>query len=686
MTATGTASLKQQSQYEPQSTTAAEGYFNTAGLIGLMAVAPASIIYLSFSQGGFFPDSTGLAAIAFSVALVLRTTLAEHPFAGFSRALGVLLLALALFAVLQLASAAWSHDTARALDEYDRTLLYLMAFALFGSFPRTSARLRWLIRSLTAGMTAVCVAGLMSRVLPHLWPSPTSFWANRLDYPLTYWNSEGLLAAVATILLIHVASSEDEHPIARVLAAIFVPATATTILLTFSRGALAVAILGVVAYLVIGRPHAWLGAAVALIPTSAVALHAAYAAELLASDHPTSPAAVAQGRHVALIVGLCMLAAGCLRAVMLLPDRRVARALEDRGRPLLRGRTVAIVAGLSAAVLLLGLGLSGFIGREYDQFAHGRGAHPGLTRNRLTNASGEGRLQLWRIGLQAFRARPLLGYGAGTYELYYAQHRSTSRTDTDAHELYVQALAELGIVGFIPLATVIVGILVLLARRIRGPDRTAYAALFLIALAWAISAAFDWHWEMPAVTLWLFIIAGAGLSGEIGSGPNQSPPRNRAALAVGWLVLAVAPLLIGVSYLRVRASGEALAAGNCVKARQSAFSSISLLSVRPEAYEIIGFCDLQIGFPVEGLAAAQKAESYEADNWNYSYGLAIARAENGLDPRPAAARALRLNPLQPIVKDEVAAFAADGPRSWQQTGQELLIGALQSGSLSVSNL
>jgi hypothetical protein len=101
----------------------------------LIALAPASILYLSFSRGGFFPDATGLAAIGFAAALVLRTTLAEYPFAGFNRSLGILLLALALFAVLQLASSLWSHDTARALDEYDRTLLYLLAFALFARCP-----------------------------------------------------------------------------------------------------------------------------------------------------------------------------------------------------------------------------------------------------------------------------------------------------------------------------------------------------------------------------------------------------------------------------------------------------------------------------------------------------------------------------------------------------------------------
>jgi len=684
MTASGATTLPQP-KLEAQTPSAAEGFFNGVGLIGLIALAPASIVFLSFSQGGFFPDSTGLAAIGFAVALVLRTTLAEHPFVGFNRSVGVVLLALALFGGLQLASALWSHDTARALDEYDRTLLYLLALTLFASLPRTSNRLRWLIRSLAGGMTAVCVVGLLSRVLPHLWPTATSFFAARLNYPLTYWNAEGLLAAVATILLIHVASSEDEHPVARVLAAIFVPATATTVLLTFSRGAVAVAIVGVVAYLLIARPRAGLGAAVALIPTTAVALHAAYAAELLASSDPTSPAAVSQGHHVAVTVGLCMLAAGCLRAVMLLPDGRLIRALNGRDRPLLPGRTVALLSGLVAAMALVVLGLSGFIGREYSQFTSATGPHAAVTRDRLTLASGGNRVGLWRIALHAFRARPLLGYGAGSYELYYAEHR-TSGTVIDAHDLYVQTLAEQGIVGFISLATVVFGIVILLARRIRGPDRTAYAALFAVALAWAIHAGVDWDWEMPAVTLWLFIAAGSGLSAEMESGWHQAPPRTRTAMAVGWLVLAIAPLLIGVSYQRLRGSAAAIAAGNCVRARQEPLSSMSLLAVRPEAYEILGFCDLQIGFPVEGLAAAQKAEQLEANNWNYHYGLAIARAENGLDPRPEAARALALDPLEPIVKDEVAAFSQTGQRGWEQAAAELLIGGLQSSSLTISNL
>jgi hypothetical protein len=64
-------------------------------------------------------------------------------------------------------------------------------------------------------------------------------------------------------------------------------------------------------------------------------------------------------------------------------------------------------------------------------------------------------------------------------------------------------------------------------------------------------------------------------------------------------------------------------------------------------------------------------------------GSALASAETGpeinqAEPRNRTAMAvgclvLVVAPLL-IVKDEVAAFATGGPRSWEQAGQELLIG------------
>ena len=107
---------------------------------------------------------------------------------------------LVLFGAWQLASTLWSHATALGLDAYDRTLLYVLAFTLFGSLRCTPERLRWLARALFVGLAAVCLVGLVSRVLPHTWPTVSSFYDSRLNYPLTYWNAEGMLAMLALVL------------------------------------------------------------------------------------------------------------------------------------------------------------------------------------------------------------------------------------------------------------------------------------------------------------------------------------------------------------------------------------------------------------------------------------------------------------------------------------------------------
>ncbi|HEV2999050.1 MAG TPA: hypothetical protein VGX16_08070, partial [Solirubrobacteraceae bacterium] len=216
------------------------------GLGALILLAPAAILYLSFNAGGYFPSAPAFVAVVLAQALLLRTMLAERPFEGFDRTLAIPLAGLALYTGWELASALWSHATARTLDSFDRALLYLLAFTLYGSLRRTRARMDWIVRAVMAGLTAVCLAGLLSRVLPHLWPTSHNFFFDRLNYPLTYWNAEGMLAAIALILGFHLGAERAEHWSVRVLACAALPAIAATLLLTFSRGALGAAAIGLV--------------------------------------------------------------------------------------------------------------------------------------------------------------------------------------------------------------------------------------------------------------------------------------------------------------------------------------------------------------------------------------------------------------------------------------------------------
>jgi hypothetical protein len=657
--------------------------------MALVLLAPAALIYLSFNAGGYFPNAPSLVAIVFAQALVLRTTLAERPFEGIGRTLAVPLAALAFYAAWQLTSALWSHATARTLDSYNRTLLYLLALVLFGSVRYSRARAGLLLRAVFAGLAAVCVIGLLSRLLPHVWPTAASFFDSRLDYPLTYWNAEGMVAALVLILGFHLCADRSEHWSLHVLAAALFPAVAAALLLTFSRGAIGVAVIGLITYCLLAPASTLPTTLLALIPTTAIALHSAWDATLLATKQPTSAHAIAQGHHVAIVVGVCMLAAGLLRAALLPVDRRLVDLPVVRTPP---PRIVRAGAGAGAILVLVAIaliaGAGSFAAREYDNFvSHNTTQSASQTRERLTDPANDNRLPLWRAAVRIFDTQRLRGTGAGTYQQQYFRHRSDSVYVTDAHSLYLQSLAELGIVGLVLILAVVFGMLGGLAARIRAPDRALYAALFAAALAWAVHQAFDWDWQMPAVTLGVFILAGLALARpRDGRAGRSGLPANRTLVAFGWLILAVGPLFVGISYARLQRSDHALRHNDCVAAKRQAISSLSLSAKRPQAYVIIGVCDLEQGFAQAAVTSMSKAASLEPDNWEEQYWLAIARAGAGVDPGPAIRRALLLNPLEPDLKATVVLLGSSGPRQWERISAHLRSQALSSGHFSIANL
>jgi O-antigen ligase len=659
------------------------------GWVALIALAPATLVYLSFNAGGYFPSAPGFVTVVLCAALVLRTTLAARPFEGLSRALAVPLAALVLYAALQLASVLWAQATAHVLDSYSRTLLYVLAFLLFGSGRYTRERANWLLRAVVAGLAAVCLIGLVSRVLPHTWPTASSFFADRLNYPLTYWNAEGMVAAIVLILGFHLTADRAEHWSVRVISAAVLPGVAAALLLTFSRGAMGAAVIGLLAYCLLTRFSTLPSALLAVAVPVAIAVRSAWDATALATNHPTGALAVSQGHHVAVVVGTCMLAAGALRAVLLLADHAIAKlpGVRTPPRPAVRWGIGASV-GLVVLAIALVAGAGGFAHRQYDKFVHGTHEHRVTqTRDRLTDPANNGRLPLWRAALDIYDTQKLRGTGAGTYQQYFPRYRKESGYVVDAHSLYLQSLAELGIVGFVLILVVALGILTGLAARIRGPDRALYAALFAMALAWTVHQAFDWDWQMPAVTLGVFMLAGLALArpadGKVGlSGLSGG----RTLVAFGWLVLAVAPLLVGTSYARLQRSGQELKHGECASATQEALSSLSLSAKRPQAYAIVGVCDLERGFAQSAVPAMAQAASLEPQSWEEQFWLAVARAAAGLDPHAAIRRAIELDPGEAGLRNAARKLRSSNPRAWERAAPRLRLEALTSGKFTITNL
>src|SRR6188474_2540836 len=103
-----------------------------AGMGALLLLPGALTVYLSFNAGGFFPQTPAFVALILALILAARMALADRPLQGFSRLVGIAAGALAIYALWVLASGIWSDAPGRAVVEFDRALLYLLALLLFG--------------------------------------------------------------------------------------------------------------------------------------------------------------------------------------------------------------------------------------------------------------------------------------------------------------------------------------------------------------------------------------------------------------------------------------------------------------------------------------------------------------------------------------------------------------------------
>ncbi len=636
------------------------------GVAALLTLPGALTVYLGVSGGGFFAGTTGVVVLVLILAMVLRTTLAERPFEGFGPALAVAAAGLGLFAVWTLLSFTWSDSQSRALLEFDRALLYLLVLVLAGSLLRTSQRLRWMVRGVVAGIVVLCGIGLISRVLPEVWPIGQNIAEERLSYPLTYWNALGLVAALGIVLGLFLTADEREPRPSRVLASAAMPMLGATLLLTFSRGAIVAAAIGVVAFALLGRPRGLLPGLVAAGPATAIAVVVTYRADLLATARYTGPAGVAQGHDAAIAIAICMAAALLLRLLLLPADGVLSRIhLPPRiRRPVVGGATASAV--LIAVAVALAFGAPDYVHRQYEGFVDGSGIATSKTRDRLTNPSNNGRSPIWDVARDAWQRERVHGVGAGTFQTLWSRHRPRAEPATDGHSLYLEVLAELGVIGLALLALALVAIFGRLAYLARGPDRALYAGVLAAGVAWACHAGIDWDWEMPAVTLPFFALGGFALARDV---TRLRPPGRllRVALGIGLLVLAVSPALIAVSQARLNDSVRAFRQGDCDKAIDRALSSASALSVRPEPYEILGLCDARRrGAGRLAIQMMEQAVDRDPDNWEFRYGLALVRGAAQLDPRPAARAARRLNPRNELTRDAVRRFNTGDPRKWER--------------------
>lgn len=552
--------------------------------IGTFTLGFAPVLYLALKGGGYDRVIYSQAGLAAWWVVMCGVLVGALPVARIGRTAWLLLGVLAAFATWTALGTGWSSDAEQSFAELGRVCAY-GGFFVLALCVVDSSRMRHLLNGVGAAVGIVGVLAVLSRLHPQWFGADqiAVFFghSSRLDYPLNYADGLGEFLALGIPLLLGL-SVRARTPLGSALAAAGLPVLALGITLSISRGGVIAAAVGLLALIVLlpDRAPALASAAIAAC-ASAIAIAWLLAHRALREGLST-PAAASQRSHLVLLMAVLCAGMALAQAAVWLWARFAVR---PSWLALSRPATIRAFAacGVAAAIALLAAGAPGWASREWRAFQQPNqtGVSASNPYSRLGTVSGSHRYQYWQAALAAFQTDEARGIGPGTFEFWWAQHNSVSEFVRNAHSLYLETLAELGYVGLALLGGFVLAIVLLGAARtmrappaIRHPLATATAAF----LVFAVSAAYDWVWQLTVIPVAALLLAGAVAAGA--RRPWVASRRRRLAtravtgcMAVGALVLTALPM---IETSAIRSSQSQARAGHLGAALQDARSAESL--------------------------------------------------------------------------------------------------------------
>jgi O-antigen ligase len=566
--------------------------------------------------------------------------------------------------LLSAISSLWSGSVELSVIEADRILVYLGFFLAAFLIAQTDQRRQRFAEGLAISVAIVALLALASRLLPHLLHAGDAFGTGpRLGYPLGYWNADGAMFGIGVALLLWTSRRAAWAGLRR-LAVGALPAVLLALYFTYSRGGLLALLIAAGCLIVLSRDRLWLLATLACGALGALPAVLAVQARHSLADHIDNQAAIDQGVTVLLILlagtALTLLLFAALRLAERRDGRLTGRALDlSRNQSLLK--TVAAVTAVIAIGVAIGVG-----GRAWNQFSSSDVQFPNQPEQHFSQLNGAGRHDFYRVAIDAFGEKPVLGVGAGTYIFAWERHRSIALPVHDAHSLYLEAFAELGIVGGL-LVLVLVGTLLWTGfsawRAAPHPQRERYAALFAATLAFAVVAGLDWFWEIAGLGAVFFLASGVLVAARCAQLTSRPDPALVAAgeerrfglavagLAVAWVaaIALIGPLLVDHE---IDASQNAAANGDLTSATTHAKTARSIEPFAASPYVQLGLIAESQGDYGTAVERLTQAIDREDRNWQYYYLRSKVEEEAG---ERAAARAdleqaRRLDPLEKCLR------------------------------------
>jgi O-antigen ligase len=510
-----------------------------------------------------------------------------------------------LLAIVTAVSITWAIQPADAWLEANRTITYVLVFAAGVVLARTAGA--WwsaVLAAIVASSAVICLWAILTKVFPGTLAADEVY--ARVREPYGYWNAVGLTAALGVPPTLWLGARRSGHAAVNALAYPIMGILLLTVLLAYSRGSLLAVAIGAAFWFAVVplRLRGVVVLAAGAIGAGIVSLWV-FAQDTLTKDNipigerATSGhelgAAVLVMALVLVVVGLAVGFASATRAPSQ-PARRRA------------GAVILVALGLVPVLAIVALamsskGLGGSISSGWKSLTdpHDK-TQVTNDPSRLTSV-GSVRARYWDESIKIFKAHTGKGVGAGGYATARLRYRTDRLDVRHAHGYVVQTAADLGVLGLLASAALLLAWALATARTLGyrvplpafasgvvrrgppaagaraldprvtfGPEHVAMATLAAVVLVFGIHSFIDWTWYVPGTAvLALFAagwVAGRGPLDEPAPDPQMLGARlaqgarspARVAAAVGVLALGlVAAWTAWLPLGSVHADNEALA-------------------------------------------------------------------------------------------------------------------------------
>jgi hypothetical protein len=587
-----------------------------------------------------------------------------------------LLLALAALSAL---SVIWSVQPDGSWQDAARLFAYAGVFALAALLARAAPeRGSDVLGGVLLAAVIVCAYALLTKVFPDALGSERAYAHTyaRLREPYGYWNAIGVAAAVGAVACMWLGARRAGHALLNALAYPAMGLMLVTVLLAYSRGALAALVLGIALWLCM-VPLRLRGVSVLCAGALGAAVVVAwdFSQHALTTDDVPLAERVGAGHQLgvllaAMLVALTLagLAVGFLagRGPLPAPTRRRV------GTALLSLPVIALIA-FAGLLSVSHRGLFGTISHTAGTLTNPNARPPANGPGRLT-AVGSVRARYWNEALEIFSDHPWLGVGAEGYETARLRYRTAILDVGQAHGFLVQTLADLGLVGLMVVLALLGSWLAAAGRATHpfnrrwspwsswrrgreGPppgwrelepsparrytaERVGLLTMVCVVATFGVHSFVDWTWYVPGVACAALLCAGwlAGRSGPLASAATARAPdgahENAAEPSPRWR----SPTLREIGPVR-----GSIAAAVAVLALLTAWAQWQPQRSADASGEALAMVARD---PTAALAAAHTAVS--RDPLSAEALLTLAAVQEGVGRRAAAAatyeRAVHLQP------------------------------------------